>query len=585
MPRWELVLGLLLVLSVTGFASWQWWEQQTRLTHYREGARAMAALDWTSARAAFVAAAGYGDADARAADAAGLERARNAAYSAARAADAAGQWTDLVAPVARLRTLGPQYRDTPRLLAAVEQHVYLPTLSGTVVLRPDAAPPGLYTYSAGGWRALPGSDRTSTVLATCPDGGLVYDAARRGPAPAPTPAPGRLPARRVLVSARAGPAPVALALDPDRFDLFRCTDTGVWGIRSLTTLPGAPASAPVPQRLVAFQPFGSTTLISPADQGANWTVAGPAPDGRHLLLYETSALTGAGGQTGLYMADAAGRNPRHLADLPGAPGPDLPVGAGPDLVVSAYRPVAGTRAYTNTVLLVDPAGARPPRLITEVRVAAATFDDHFQVQVEVVNAGPRAGQVLVIWPADSGMIVRLVDPVHVDRPWYDIYLSDRQAARVLTADTADGALLLVASRVTSPSRPPDDRIVYIDPYDQATEIAESAGGSDRVLAAWLRGGYIVYATGAGPNIGFGGPKRYIFRSLPRGQLTGIPTVVYAATVDRLWPPLGPPWWAGADLLAYVTLDGELHARSYDGHQDVVLDTGVTAFARESFLTP
>ena len=99
------------------------------------------------------------------------------------------------------------------------------------------------------------------------------------------------------------------------------------------------------------------------------------------------------------------------------------------------------------------------------------------------------------------------------------------------------------------------------------------------------GGSLVYATGAGPNIGFGGPKRYIFHSLPRGQLTGTPTIVYAATVDRLWPPLGPPWWAGADLLAYVTPDGALHARSYDGHQDVVLDTGVTAFAREAFLTP
>src|SRR5689334_17550995 len=155
MPRWELVLGLLLVLAVTGFASWQWWDQQTRLTHYRAGARAMVALDWTTAHAEFAAAAGYGDAETRAADAAGLESARTAAYTAALAADAAGHWTDLVAPLARLRTLGPQYRDTPRLIAAVEQHVYLPTLSGTVVLRADATPPGLYTYSTGGWRALP----------------------------------------------------------------------------------------------------------------------------------------------------------------------------------------------------------------------------------------------------------------------------------------------------------------------------------------------------------------------------------------------------------------------------------------------
>ena len=585
MPRWELVLGLLLVLAVTGFASWQWWDQQTRLTHYRAGARALAALDWTTAHAEFAAAAGYSDAETRAADAAGLESARNAAYTAARAADVAGHWADLVAPLARLRTLGPQYRDTPRLIAAVEQHVYLPTLSGTVVLRPDATPPGLYTYSADGWRALPGSDRTSTVLATCPDGGMVYDAAWHGPEPAPTPAPGRLPVRRVLMSARGGTVPSTLALDSDRFDQFRCTGAGVWGIRTLNELPGAPASAPVPLRLVAFQPFGGAAPISPVDLGANWTVAGPAPDGRHLLLYETGALTATGGQTGLYMADATGRNPRHLADLPGAPGPDLPVAAGPDLVVSAYLPVAGTRAYTNTVLLVDPAGTRPPRSIVEVRVPAATFDDHFQVQTQVVATGPRTGQVLVIWPADSGMVVRLVDPVHADRPWYDIYLSDRQEARVLAADTPDGALILVASRVTTLSRSPDDRLVYVDPQDRATEIAESAGGADRMLAAWVRGDYLVYATGAGPNIGFDGPKRYIFRSLPRGQLTGIPTVVYAATVDRLWPPLGPPWWAGADLLAYLTPAGELHARSYDGHQDVVLDTGVTAFAREAFLTP
>ncbi|HUS14021.1 MAG TPA: hypothetical protein VM536_03290, partial [Chloroflexia bacterium] len=62
MGRREWILGVLLLVSVLGLASWQWWDQQGKVTHYRAGQRAARAHEWDAALAAYRAAPGYLDA-------------------------------------------------------------------------------------------------------------------------------------------------------------------------------------------------------------------------------------------------------------------------------------------------------------------------------------------------------------------------------------------------------------------------------------------------------------------------------------------------------------------------------------------
>src|SRR3954449_9160473 len=92
--RWEVLLGLALLLGLVGLGGWQWGQQQSKLTAYQAGARAAAAHDWDAARASFATAADYGDAARRRADADRLGAARGGQYAAAvQAAGRADCWS------------------------------------------------------------------------------------------------------------------------------------------------------------------------------------------------------------------------------------------------------------------------------------------------------------------------------------------------------------------------------------------------------------------------------------------------------------------------------------------------------------
>src|SRR4051794_19404528 len=70
--RWqrrELALGLLLLLLVSAWGGWNWWDGQQKLSGYQAAQRAAAAHDWEQAQASFAAAGDYSDARVRAAEA------------------------------------------------------------------------------------------------------------------------------------------------------------------------------------------------------------------------------------------------------------------------------------------------------------------------------------------------------------------------------------------------------------------------------------------------------------------------------------------------------------------------------------
>ena len=65
-----------------------------------------------------------------------------------------------------MQTIQPAYKDVDALAAQAEDQVLTDALSGTIVMRQQANPPGLYYRGPAGWVWLQGSDKWS-VLVVC----------------------------------------------------------------------------------------------------------------------------------------------------------------------------------------------------------------------------------------------------------------------------------------------------------------------------------------------------------------------------------------------------------------------------------
>src|SRR6478609_9327171 len=67
--RRETVLGVLLLVGLLAFVTWQWRDREARQADYHAGEAAAAADEWRAAHDAFARVPGYRDADARAVEA------------------------------------------------------------------------------------------------------------------------------------------------------------------------------------------------------------------------------------------------------------------------------------------------------------------------------------------------------------------------------------------------------------------------------------------------------------------------------------------------------------------------------------
>ncbi|HMA36408.1 MAG TPA: hypothetical protein VKY74_18270 [Chloroflexia bacterium] len=586
-PRWERVLGLLLVLGLVGFGSWQWWQDSMLLGAYHAGQRAGAAHDWAAAQAAYLAAGGYADARQQAAVAAGKLVERDRQYALATAAAARGDWPAVLQAVQHLRRVVPDYRDSARLARQALGPVYAAALSGTVALRTAASPPGLYSYR-GGWHWLPASDIRSQVLATCTNGDLLYDVPDPAgpPAGAPLPGPGafdprngpgRLLGRHLRVSHPDGILRASLALVPTEFQAYVCSDLGVWGERGGPALGGLAPPPPAPLRYgVTYQAFDTSQPVVVAPPGGQGAVLSIAPAvGRLLLLSDTTSLDGRAWHSRISLAGADGRGPRLLLDGPvQAVGADLsPDGRWAFLSVAVRAPPGD--AFTTTLLLLDTAGAAPPRPLAAVYHPGAEIRPLLDPIGFFLRQGPHAGSAVVTWIAADQRLVLLVDPAGADQPLaaWPAGAPDR-LPRILPGVPQDGLLLVESSigpgRLTGASR-----VLYLDPAG-LLHLFQGAAGTSFIRSAAVRAGRLAYVTTAF-NLG---QIQYTVHSLPLAQLAtpGAAIAVYSGPSPRTSNRFRAlPWHFGAGLLAYLAPSGELHARSYDGMVDVLLPDRLADF--------
>jgi hypothetical protein len=113
--HYERALGLLLLVVIAGLSLWQVATETRRLTAYQRGIHAAAAQDWSTARVAYQAAEGYGDAARQAAVAGGLAEEAGTLVQQAVAAERLCDVAGLATALGALQSIAPRAAETVRL--------------------------------------------------------------------------------------------------------------------------------------------------------------------------------------------------------------------------------------------------------------------------------------------------------------------------------------------------------------------------------------------------------------------------------------------------------------------------------------
>jgi hypothetical protein len=594
--RREVIVALAILLVVVGLAGGNWWDQQRKLTHFQAGTRAAAVRDWDRARAEYAAAGDYADAPRRTTDAARQVAARDAQYAVATDAARQDNWLLALQAIRKVAAIAPQYRDTPALQRQAATRTYTAALSGTVALRAQATPPGLYSYTPDGWRFLAGSDGGSRVRGTCEDGGVLYDTPRTGRTRSPgagitssltLPAGAGRDLRRTAPGGAPDPVP-PVRYNPATYQ-YTCTPGGLWGILQrqdggIALNDGQGADYPFWLMYQTADQRGPVPLRLP-DQ--TWPIRALAvpPRGEQILITGLTDISPAMlrpgpppgmARTRFYLTGAGGDNPRLVDDLAGWPGSTEVSPDGRFVLVTMYRPLTGNRGL-GTTLLLDLSGTLPTRPLAQMPLDL----DHQRAVggAAFIREGPRQGQVLTVGDDPRDPQLRIYDPARRDLTPLVQVPAPADLSEITRLEAGpDGALLITVTDTSYVTGGRTGLLAYLDPQERLTIIHPAPGDDLYLSRAWLRPGRLVYEA---QDPGVGSEARYALYSLPLDRLTAAdsaPAAIYRGAVDtQEWNELTTTltsWRIGPGAIAYVTRDGELHARSFDGAVDVVLESGV-----------
>ena len=296
--RWEVLvgLGLVLVVLLAGGADWLMQEHGDRF--YRAGVAATEARHWADAHAAFRDAGAYRDAPRRAAEAAANVQELETAYARGKAAAAAGDWDTAIAAYTTVAGLQPDYADVAMRLPAAETARLQQGAAGVIyqvggpagglfVVGPPGAPP----------QRLPGSSGGSRVrLFPAPGRYAIYDI----PDPHKRQPLSETDEGRVLLLADlADPAAPRTYALPPAFTLDgrgRPAADGFWWVQPL------PYDA-TPQ--VFYYEYATHSAI-PLPWGDGWDVAATDPPRNRVLRVREETTGTAQVRTRLYLGDARG---------------------------------------------------------------------------------------------------------------------------------------------------------------------------------------------------------------------------------------------------------------------------------------
>jgi hypothetical protein len=563
--RLELLLGGVLLLCIIGWAVWDSWRTQGQYTAYHAGERAAANRDWDAALAAFRAATGFRDAAARAAGAATKIADRDQHYAAAVAEAGRDDWLAALRDLRAVNAVQPGFRDSETRQARAVQVVYSGVLSGTIARRPAADPPGLYIYDAQGWVWLRGSDGASIVRGAGEGCVALYDA--------PAPEGGA----RALVVARPQPTGLVfqrLRFTPD-FDVARCGPHGVMTERR----DGPPEASSDPRLRLAQGPYSNTTLhfqsyesavtTTFALPGPAWAIVGYGNSGETILLADYSHNSDQQARSDLYLVDLAG-GMRFLATRSAVV---MAAQVSPDgqsaIITELALPETGTIAYTHRLVDLALDSSRAPAVLRtwadEPPLAGSWFWSSF------VDAGPYAGKVVAGGTAPWDSEIWLINPTQPGAIiWKTTGAQDEQLATLYALDS--GILLTW----TDLARSRQGRSLFIDAAGAARPLDLDRAPDQWLWGVWERNNRLIYAT-AGGTSDTGQAINNAIRSVPLALGRPSPALLAISYAGDQGAPgvsdSSVSWNVGALGLAVVQ-NGALHALSYDGSVDLVLERGI-----------
>ncbi len=492
----DLVLGLAILLSVVGWAGYSSWHDASNGSNYAQAQQDASLHHWDEALAHYSSAKGYKDADALAANASKQIEARNSQYQAAKSYSQTGPAIQELLAARSVQTIEPGYKDIDLIASQAEAQVYTDALSGTVAIRTEADPPGLYYRGPNGWAYLRGSDQWSRVLSipfsAVSANHIVYDVA--GPnwkAPGPiikSPfgpygypiaqgSPDKVGRRLVMaeLSGESGdPKFVDLQLNPMDYNFYVCGNAGVWGIRYD---PGISDTIIAKGILDGFSPTYEATapqatgrgtdVVAPvATPGTDGVVAdfghgGTAADELLLAAHGTRADNKSG--TELYLAGADGSHPRLVFSTGGTLVSAI---LSPDdrhaLVVASEAPanLAGSLAVNAILLTLD--GSVPPRTLERISLddASAAYNipsplaGRLSLSGVFLENGAFKNKLLLSWAEGSpatGVRIRLLDIANPDNILTEATVPDEQIGVLPVVESPDGRTLLLYEQDAAPT--------------------------------------------------------------------------------------------------------------------------------------
>lgn len=607
--RLELLVGVLLLLCVLAFVGWQWWHQQVQVSDYASAQSALADNNWDDALYHFTQAGDYRDAAQQAVHAREQVAERNRLYTSAQQHTANHRWLESLADLRALRQIQPSYLNSEAQEKAALQNVYTTSLSGTVALRPDANPPGLYYYGSSGWTYLQDSDDRSAIVDTDDHGRLVYDVpgAPKGSAPLGSSPPNTRAAitniryYRVAQLTDNGLTYSHLDLDAERYNQIILNAGGAWGFSYGNSPTDNPAGYNANGDYVAggnfvgvkmdYEPFiGPIASVNsrPVFTGTsanNIIVAIDPQSNRYLSVDYTNAHDfKAGNDTivKLYL-NQAGSSDRQLVythtggGLPGAQlSPD-----GHYILVNVTTLKANGGIDKTSAILVDLQNIETPHVIREVRTSLPG-----PLGAVFIREGVFAGDIALYERSIEGTRLTLLDPTQLGRAGNpegiikDITLPDQTDNMWVLVDETAGGISLIGQTYEPSSYPTSYTLSLVtmpvqgQPTISNIEMAaNSYFGSIQLKddsAAWVTN---IYPMGGTSNVT---TNINIATLSAVNKDTVKPTVVFTSTYDPMAKNLNttPSISLGDELIAY-SLNEQLHARTYSGSVDIVLESGVS----------
>jgi len=632
MHVWEVVLGLLVLVGVLGFAGWQWVRQSHLQSEYGSGEDAVARQDWQAAETHFGAAAGYLDSDKQEQQAAEKVATRDKQYDAAVAARNKSDWLATLNAIQQVTGIQPDYKDAAQIEQQADEHVYSDAMSGTIALRSDANPPGLYLYGPTGWTLLPQSDQDSRVRSQSPNGWIIYDvpinvadSGHRSLAQDGGPDPNPLSGRRLIaMPLNSPPKATELALDPGAYSTFQAVDGGVWALRTASPFGGA-GSFPGGRRQIVPAPFASGFAALPVDGGAfeSYTSAltttldlpempvaqneqatilsFDANSNRYLLAISPRQDSGPrhpiSGTTALYLGQPGGNLQRLYTQA------DRSISSAQFSPDGRYVLVHTLNILLNAeaILLIDPRSSEPPHVLEEATGQLSVNLPGSQPNGDQRGLGGQRGLVSTNYGLST---IFLQDGPYAGKIVVTDYDGKQTGLKVIDPSLAWNALIQVqvpsSNRIAWTLRPGNSRTSLLTGQEMAPSGFASTGNLWAVALSGDTGtsvtGLVVPSNSSADSARLAGNQldyTTYQRTQNRAQTRSVFT--FGINGSQSDGQRAPTTWTqldavsgnggfgvfslsdysfGPTLFSYLS-NNELHARTYDGSADVTLEQHIT----------